>query len=123
MVAALRLSSAETMKLPREAAIARAKVTDYLLVRQSRGDKSAFLESVGYSLINPGQLIADLHRLAGETEATQVDENKFGRYYEVVGTLCGPAGVRLRVRTIWMTEHLSGYTKFITLIPLGAFQR
>jgi len=31
--------------------------------------------------------------------------------------LTGPNGVALAVRTIWMTEHLSGVTKFVTLIP------
>ena len=44
---------------------------------------------------------------------------KFGRYYEVHWTSCTmQAGVDLRVKTIWMTERLSGVTKFITLIPI-----
>jgi hypothetical protein len=111
------------MKLPREVTIARAKVTDYLLVRQDRGDKSAFLQRGGYSLHNPSQLIADLNGLARESDAALVEENEFGRYYEVSGFLLGPTGVRLRVRTIWITEHLSGRTKFITLIPLKVFRR
>ena len=111
------------MKLPADAVIARSKVTDYLLVRQDRGDKSAFLERGGYSPLNPSQLIADLIRLARESDAVLVEENEFGRYYEVLGFLLGPTGVRLRVRTIWITEHLSGSTKFITLIPQGVFRR
>jgi hypothetical protein len=32
-------------------------------------------------------------------------------------SIVGPSGRTLRVRTIWMTEYLSGATKFITLIP------
>jgi hypothetical protein len=35
------------MKLPSDAAIALEKLTRYLLVRQARGDKSAFLASAG----------------------------------------------------------------------------
>lgn len=38
--------------------------------------------------------------------------NKFGRYYEIRVTLTGPNGVKLAVCTIWMTENLSGVTKF-----------
>ena len=106
------------MKLPSDTVIAREKVTNYLLVRQDRSDKSAFLERAGYSALNPEKLIADLALLVGQSEAALVEENKFGRYYEIVGTLRGPLGIRLRVRTIWMTEHLSGITKFVTLIPV-----
>jgi hypothetical protein len=50
-------------------------------------------------------------------DAVVLETNKFGRYYEIRGTLTGPNGVKLAVRTIWMTEHLSGATKFVTLIP------
>lgn len=41
----------------------------------------------------------------------------FGEFYEIGGTLTGPNGVALRVRSIWMQEKLSGTTKFITLVP------
>jgi len=50
-------------------------------------------------------------------EAQRLESNRFGQYYEIRGTLTGPNGVALPVRTIWMTEHLSGVTKFVTLIP------
>ena len=111
------------MKLPADAVIARSKVTDYLLVRQDRGDKSAFLERAGYSALHPDRLINDLMRLSSESGAELVEENEFGRYYEVVGTLTGPAGVKLGVKTIWISEHLSGVTKFITLIPSGLSEK
>jgi hypothetical protein len=29
-----------------------------------------------------------------------------------------PRGIGLRAKIIWMTGHLSGVTKFITLIPI-----
>ena len=106
------------MKLPANATIAREKVTGYLLIRQNRSDKSAFLESGGFTALNPDALITELGILLSKAEANQVEGNKFGRYYEIVGILRGPLGLGLRVKTIWMTEHLSGKTKFITLIPM-----
>ncbi|MDI1335908.1 MAG: hypothetical protein PSU94_06955 [Lacunisphaera sp.] len=106
------------MKLPANAQIAREKVTGYLLVRQVRSDKSGFLESGGFTMLNPGALIVELERLRVDCEAIQVNDNKFGRYFEVTGVMRGPSGVGLRVKTIWMTEHLSGVTKFVTLIPI-----
>jgi len=40
------------MKLPADAIIAAEKVTRYLLVSQTRGDKSAFLARGGYTIEN-----------------------------------------------------------------------
>jgi hypothetical protein len=111
------------MKLPSDTIIAREKITRYLLIRQNRGDKSAFLEKGGYSLANPDALISSLVALRDENEEVQIAWNRFGRYYEIIGTLRGPFRIELSVRTIWMTEHLSGITKFITLIPVRAIQR
>jgi hypothetical protein len=107
------------MKLPQDALIAPEKITHYLLIRQNRSDKSAFLEKGGFSLLDPGALISSLAALREANDAQLVDDNKFGRYYEIIGDLIGPNGIGLRVRTIWMTEHLSGLTKFITLIPIA----
>lgn len=82
------------MKLPSNVIIAREKVTNYLLIRQSRSDKSAFLESGGFTVLNPDALIAQLAVLNEQNEAKQIGENKFGRYYEMAGILWGPlAGV------------------------------
>ena len=93
------------------------KITHYLLVPLARGDKSAFLSQAGYTRENPVQLLDDLRRQILPLDAVNAGENKFGRYYESRGLLRGPNGVALNVRAIWMTEHLSGITKFVTLIP------
>jgi len=105
------------MKLPADSLIARDKLTRYLLVSQARGDKSAFLAGAGYTLGNPDQLLQDLRLQILPLEAQSLESNQFGQYYEIRGMLTGPNGIRLAVRTIWITEHLSGITKFITLIP------
>lgn len=105
------------MKLPTDALIATDKLTRYLLVLQARGDKSAFLAGAGYTIDNADQLLRDLREQILPLDATVLESNKFGQYSEIRGRLTGPNGVVLTVRTIWMTEHLSGITKFVTLIP------
>jgi hypothetical protein len=50
------------VKLPANAAIAPEKLTKYLLVRQARGDKSAFLVEAGYTAANPDQLCMTCER-------------------------------------------------------------
>ena len=105
------------MRLPLDATVAEDKLTRYLLLPQARGDKSAFLARAGYGRENAGHLLRDLRAQILPLEAQRLESNRFGQYYEVRGTLTGPNGVGLPVRTIWITEHLSGVTKFVTLIP------
>lgn len=82
-----------------------------------RGDKSAFLERAGYRLEHAEQLLRDLRAQLLPLEAVPGKSNQFGQYYEIRGRLTGPNGVALAVRAIWMTEHLSRVTKFVTLLP------
>ncbi|MHB8524211.1 MAG: DUF6883 domain-containing protein [Limisphaerales bacterium] len=105
------------MKLPPNTIIVREKVTRYLLVPQARGDKSGFLERAGYTREDADQLLRDL-RLQLSLDAEPTKSNKFGQYYEIRGSLTGPNGVTLAVRTVWMSEHLSGVTKFVTPLPV-----
>jgi hypothetical protein len=106
------------VRLPSGNVIPSEKNTRYLLVPQVRSDKSAFLALAGYTRECPDRLIADIGELAGANDAQFLEENVFGRLYEVAGRLRGPNGRVLEVRTIWMTEHLSGMTRFVTLVPL-----
>jgi hypothetical protein len=46
--------------LPADTVIALEKLAKYLLVRQARGDKSAFLAEAGYTTANPEELLHDL---------------------------------------------------------------
>lgn len=105
------------MKLPPDSIIARRKVTHYLLVPQPRGDKSAFLALAGYLPPEADQLIDDLLNQVLPCEAEELENTEYGLYYQIRSTLTGPNGRTLRVRTIWMKEHLSQQTKFVTLIP------
>jgi Domain of unknown function (DUF6883) len=105
------------VKLPTDSVIAREKLTNYLLVRQARGDKSAFLARAGYTAANPEQLLHDLRRQVLSQEAVLLHRTKFGQFYEIRALLTGRNRNTLRIRSIWMREHLSGVTKFITLVP------
>ena len=105
------------MKLPANTIIVREKVTRYLLVPQARGDKSAYLALAGYTLDNFTTLLTDLRAQILNQDAAALETTAYGQLYEIRAPLVGPSGRTLRVRTIWMTEYLSGVTKFITLIP------
>lgn len=105
------------MRLSANTTIAEDKLTRYLLLPQARGDKSAFMAKAGYTLENTDQLLRDLRTQILPLEAVALESNTFGRYYEIRGTLIGPNGAALALRTIWMTEHLSSVTKFVTLVP------
>jgi hypothetical protein len=59
----------------------------------------------------------DLRAQILNQEAAALETTSYGQLYEIRAPLVGPSGRTLRVRTIWMTEYLSGATKFITLIP------
>ena len=88
------------MKLPADAIIAREKLTRYLLVRQARGDKSAFLAQAGYTLANVNQLLDDLRTQLRQLDATPLHSTDFGKFYEIRGALTGPNGVTLNARLI-----------------------
>lgn len=105
------------MRLPANSFIAMEKLTEYLLTPRLRGDKSKFLALGGYDIGNAGRLLQDLRVQVLPRNATELEANAYGRMYEIRASLTGPSGRVLYVRTIWMTEFLSGRTKFITLIP------
>ncbi len=105
------------MKLPPDSVIPLNKLVDYLLVPLARADKSAFLARAGYSRENPEQLLADIRAQLLPLDATPAGSTKFGDFFEIHGALRGPNGVALRVKSIWMREHLQESTRFITLLP------
>ncbi len=105
------------MKLPSDAIIPPGKVENYLLVPLPKGDKSRFLALGGYTRENPDQLLNDLRSQILPGDATFEETNEYGTTYRIRGTLTGPNGRSLHIVTIWMKEHLSGATKFITLFP------
>jgi hypothetical protein len=105
------------MKLPADSIIPLEKLTRYLLVPQKRADKSAFLLRGGYQLENANQLLDDLRSQILALDAVPAGSTKFGNFFQIRGVLHAPNGKKLRVKTIWMREHLRGVVRFITLLP------
>ena len=105
------------MKLPSTTVIATEKIKDYLLSQRKRNDKSKWLAKAGYSLENWQQLEQDLRTQVLSLDAIPTDETKYGQIFEIKGVVKGPNGETLKVHTIWMREHESKSTKFITMFP------
>ena len=105
------------MKLPANSEIPLPKLLQYLLVPLARADKSKFLALAGYTTENPLVLIADVCSQILPLDATPAGTTEFGDFFEIRGMLLGPNGVSLRVKTIWIREHLQGGTRFVTLLP------
>jgi hypothetical protein len=105
------------MKLPSTAVIAPEKVNEYLLSPRKRNDKSKWLAKAGYKRENWKRLAEDLRTQILSQDAVFIEATKHGRVYEIKGLLTGPNGKILSVRSIWMKEHESKLTKFITLFP------
>lgn len=101
--------------LPSNAIVAKAKLTQYLLVRLPKDDKSQYLAKGGYSLDNWQQLENDIREQILSQEATPTETTRFGQKYQIRGNLIGPNGVVLPVITVWMTTPQE--TKFVTLVP------
>ena len=105
------------MKLPNDSEIPLSKLLNYLLVPLARADKSKFLARAGYSTENARQLMADIRSQILPLDAVLAGTTKFGDFFEIRGVLRGPNGVSLRVKTVWIREHLQGGTRFVTLLP------
>lgn len=105
------------MKLPADSEIPLPKILNYLLVPLARADKSKFLARAGYSTENGRRLMADIRVQILPLDATPAGTTQFGDFFEIRGILRGPNGVSLRVKTIWIQEHLQGMTRFVTLLP------
>lgn len=105
------------MKLEPPFLVAESKLTNYLLISLPRDDKSNYLRLADYQLSNWSVLEKDLLALVETSDATLEGNSVFGDLYSIVGSLVGPNGRSLMVKTIWMKEKKTGFTKFITLYP------
>jgi hypothetical protein len=105
------------MKLPADTAIARKKLTHFLLMWRDEDDKSAFLAKAGYSPDHADELEKDLRTQLLPSDAEFLDRGEYGEKYVIRGRLKGPNGRGLRVVSIWMIENAGGAAKFVTLYP------
>ncbi len=106
------------MKIPPDAVIPRAKLTQYLLIWKPKKDKSRFLAKAAFTLDNPDDLETAIRKLIAENEAVADGSNEFGEYFRVEGGLTGLNGITLEVVTVWIVRAYSdGKFHFVTLKP------
>jgi hypothetical protein len=105
------------MKLPHDSEIPLEKLTHYLLVPKTKADKSKFLARGGYSIEDAERLIEDIRSQILPLDATFASTTEFGDFFAIRAVLRGPNGVFLRVKTIWIREHLRSDVRFVTLLP------
>jgi hypothetical protein len=104
------------MTIPQSARIPDQKVRDYLLVPQAKSDKSKFLGLAGYTRQDFRLLIEHIREQLLPGEAVLQERTEDGFLYRLRGTLTGPNGTKLHVRTVWLVEEGEG-PRFITLVP------
>lgn len=104
------------MKIPKDAYIPREKLTNYLLARRNKNDKSKFLAQVGFTYGNPEFFEEAIRKLIAENDAQYVRKNEYGTLYRVQGNLQGIHGI-LTVVTIWILLDANGQYRFVTLKP------
>ncbi|MEG4026981.1 MULTISPECIES: DUF6883 domain-containing protein [unclassified Microcoleus] len=102
-------------KLSLNSVIPSAKLTNYLLIRLPKDDKSQFLDRGGYSIENWQQLDRDLRSQILPLEAELMENTKYGQKYIIQGSLTGPNGTILQVKTVWIVTPSE--TRFVTLVP------
>lgn len=97
--------------------IPEGKILKYLLKPLSRGDKSRYLASAGFNKLTVNELEAEILRLGKEGSAIKGREHRFGKNVEIRGSLKGPNGKELPVKTVWLVPKLRSPARFVTLIP------
>lgn len=105
------------MKIPPDAIIPSAKITQYLLVFHEQDDKSLFLAQAGFTSDNPDQLEQAIRQLVATYEAIWDTENEHGIFYLAEGLLQGINNSQLAVITVWMQIKATSQFRFITLKP------
>ena len=63
------------------------------------------------------RLEKDLRTQILSLDAKYTEDAKYGQMYEIKGMLTGPNGKTLTVCSMWMNEHESKLTKFMTMFP------
>jgi hypothetical protein len=109
------------MTLPggERAVVDEAKLREYLLSHEHPVGrfKTVFFEALGYVQANWPRLQIDLLELCRTGEALAGQASRFGRKYEVRGTLKGPSGRFATVVTVWMVLAGEDVPRFVTAYP------
>jgi hypothetical protein len=90
------------MIIPVDAIILEEKIRDYLLKPLLVDDKSRFLIRAGYTREEFWELIRDIREQLLPGEGMVQERREQGYLYVLLGTLKGPNGRMLAVKTIWL---------------------
>jgi hypothetical protein len=104
------------MRIPADAIIPGEKITKYLLIPKSSGDKSKYLAAAGFTPATAAALESEIRRLIAEVDGIVERATQRGVYYNVIGTLAGPSGIARPVKLVWLKRQ-DGVFTFVTLIP------
>lgn len=109
------------MKVPNsdKAIIPKAKIEDYILSGSHPigRNKSAFFNSLGFSLENQDDLITELKNIIVNNDLTNVIENAFGTKYVVKGLIITSKKTFQEITTVWFIEKGETIPYFITVYP------
>jgi hypothetical protein len=98
------------------------KLTQYLLVKQPKNDKSVFLKGLGYDLSNPEALSKAISEKTFFNQVLGCRFNSFGLFFVAPTMLPDLVGFKLvRVRTVWQYNE-DGTARFITMLVGGEKQ-
>lgn len=104
------------MYLDSNAIIPQAKLTQYLLVKLHKNDKSGYLAQAGYTIDNWRQLEQKLRQQL-ILPAIFDQQTNFGTIYKIEGVLEGFNGINLNIATFWIIDRETKETRFVTLLP------
>ena len=108
------------MRLPnaKDAIISPEKLRDYILsLEHPKGvHKARVFRAAGYDSDRWWVLLYDLKLLAASSDATELNQTRHGRKFEVRGTLQGPAR-SVDVVTVWIVLWRERFPRFVTMYP------
>ncbi len=93
--------------------IEKEKITNYLLVRKDKNDKSKFLNDLGFEIENWEELKSEILNIAKNNETIFQSSSPFGGdLVEITGKLR-----KNKIVTIWLLRIDQDTLRFITLFP------
>lgn len=101
------------------AVVEQSKIVEYLLnpAHPDGAPKSRFFRRLGFALENWEVLAAELKAIVIREPYFAAVESTFGWKYIVDGTLEGPVGPRVQIRTVWICEHDNPVPRLVTAYP------
>ncbi len=97
---------------PEQLDIPAEKITEYLLAKKEKNDKSKYLLSLGYSKENWQDLLNDIKNISVNNDLVLERTSEFGNLYSIKGVLKSKL-----IITIWLQQVNKDVYKFITLYP------